>query len=112
MLPKRNMFRAKESLCFDPLVKSMKYRQLLFEAMERRCAKKCLGNDSSETNEDTKADSSGNCVICMSEPKSHAFIPCGHHCACEICALETFGRTSSCPICRQEADNVLQIFFS
>jgi hypothetical protein len=104
---------AKESLCFDSLFRSMKYRQLLFEAMERRCAKKWLAiDDSSATNEDAKADPLGNCAICMSEPKTHAFIPCGHHFACEICALEIFERTSSCPICRQEADDVLQIFFS
>jgi hypothetical protein len=91
----------------------MKYRQLLFEAMERRCAKKWLAiDDSSGTNEDAKADPLGNCAICMSEPKTHAFIPCGHHFACEICAMEIFERTGSCPICRQEADDVLQIFSS
>lgn len=105
---------SKYSPCFDPLLQSMKYRQLLFEAMERRCAKPSATatNDTSETNDKTMADPSGNCVICMTEPKTHAFIPCGHHCACELCALEAFGRTSVCPICRQEADTVTQIFFS
>lgn len=102
--------RSKKSPCFDPLLKSMKYRQLLFEAMERRCNK---SKDSPESNEKQKvADPSGSCVICLTEPKSHAFIPCGHHCACELCALEAFGRTRTCPICRQEADTVTQIYFS
>jgi hypothetical protein len=83
--------RAKESLCFNLLFRSMKYWQLLFEAVECCCAKKWLAiDDSSETNEDAKADPLGNCAICMSEPKTHAFNPCGHHFTCKICALEIF----------------------
>eukprot|EP01084_Bolivina_argentea_P172589 298980_1 len=26
------------------------------------------------------------CLVCVDKPKTHAFVPCGHKCVCEICA--------------------------
>jgi len=51
------------------------------------------------------------CVICLSVPKTHAFVPCGHRCICQRCGDDVLKEaTSSCPICRAEAKHVLQIF--
>lgn len=37
------------------------------------------------------------CMICMDEPKSMVFYPCGHYYCCESCS----SRVKKCPICRQ-----------
>ena len=38
------------------------------------------------------------CVICMSEPCTVVFLPCGHACACVSCC----GTLATCPMCRGE----------
>eukprot|EP00930_Biecheleria_cincta_P011559 TRINITY_DN11448_c0_g1_i1.p1 TRINITY_DN11448_c0_g1~~TRINITY_DN11448_c0_g1_i1.p1 ORF type:complete len:350 (-),score=43.42 TRINITY_DN11448_c0_g1_i1:175-1224(-) len=51
------------------------------------------------------------CVICLASPQTHAFVPCGHRCVCSECGevtMELLG--AACPICRAEAERVLQIF--
>lgn len=40
------------------------------------------------------------CSICMEQPKTHAYIECGHLCACQNCAIR-IGTT--CPICREDS---------
>jgi hypothetical protein len=40
------------------------------------------------------------CVICLSEPKTHAITKCGHLCYCNVCG---FG-IDKCPICRTPYD--------
>lgn len=52
------------------------------------------------------------CAICMSNAKTHAFLPCGHLCVCEKCAYETLERTATCPICRNASESVSHIFIS
>ena len=37
------------------------------------------------------------CIVCMANPKTHLAAPCGHHCACDVCA----DQMKHCPICRQ-----------
>ena len=36
------------------------------------------------------------CIVCMAHPKSHIAVPCGHLCACGVCAE----RMQDCPYCR------------
>lgn len=50
------------------------------------------------------------CVICFSEPKSHAFIPCGHKCVCKACADAVIAKNRECPMCRRTASLIVQIF--
>eukprot|EP00939_MAST-03C_sp_MAST-3C-sp1_P002820 g2820.t1 len=55
------------------------------------------------------------CVVCMDDVASHAFIPCGHLCVCASCA-EDISPTSSaerkgaCPKCR-EVCKIQRLFF-
>lgn len=105
----------KKSPRFDQILQTMKNRQRLYDDTHRRRYVDAHALTDSKTKEaelQSSSQTSGRCVICMTEPKSHAFIPCGHLCACELCAFETFGRSGMCPICRQEADLVTQIFSS
>ena len=46
------------------------------------------------------------CVICLEREAVVAFIPCGHRCACEVCAPSL----RSCPICRQPVREAKRIF--
>lgn len=49
------------------------------------------------------------CVICLSEPRTTALLPCRHLCVCEQCALQLKLRRDRCPICRAEVQD-LQVF--
>ena len=39
------------------------------------------------------------CIICFTNPKTHAAVPCGHQCACESCSAQM----EACPYCREPA---------
>ncbi|KAJ6876854.1 hypothetical protein NC651_029768 [Populus alba x Populus x berolinensis] len=49
------------------------------------------------------------CVICMSEPKDTAVLPCRHMCLCSGCAKELRSRSDTCPICRQPIQELMEI---
>lgn len=40
-----------------------------------------------------------NCVVCLDKQAKVAMIPCGHLCACQVCAA-TIATTNACPMCR------------
>lgn len=40
----------------------------------------------------------GLCGICQDSSSSHAFVPCGHLCACSDCAKDL----AQCPVCRAD----------
>lgn len=52
----------------------------------------------------------GECCICLDRGKSHAFLPCGHLCACMDCSAFMSARGSPCPICRRPIERSAQIF--
>lgn len=52
------------------------------------------------------------CTICMTSTRSHVFIPCGHLCTCESCAVQAFKKYKKCPICRKPAAMVTKVFLS
>ncbi|VDI27755.1 E3 ubiquitin-protein ligase MUL1 [Mytilus galloprovincialis] len=47
------------------------------------------------------------CVVCMSEPFNHVFIPCGHLCCCQTCS----DRLKDCPRCRGRISKKLKVYF-
>ena len=57
----------------------------------------------------TPAGSNDACSVCLTAPRTHALIPCGHRCLCERCSsLDRLGQT--CPICRTHSYDVLRIY--
>ena len=71
--------------------------------------------------EDTSAVSSSarpgydvtpHCVVCMERPCTHACLPCGHRCLCEICAAEDSMHRMNwkCPECRQPVHMATRIY--
>ena len=104
----------KRSPWFERILQAMRNRQCIYNYLQQRTMMAAHASSNSPSNEGGTPSNqqASNCVICLTEPMSHAFIPCGHFCACEMCAFEAFGRSGMCPICRRESDTVTQIFFS
>lgn len=69
-----------------------------------------LGAAKASNHPKDEEDEDSLCVVCLAAPKTHAFAPCGHRCVCAPCAKEVFPDRGSCPVCRAEAQNVIQIF--
>ncbi|CRG94354.1 RING zinc finger protein, putative [Plasmodium gallinaceum] len=49
------------------------------------------------------------CVICLSEERDTAILPCRHMCLCNLCANIVRMQNTKCPICRQAVRGLLQI---
>lgn len=49
------------------------------------------------------------CVVCMTEPKDIALLPCRHMCLCSDCATTLRLQSNKCPICREIIEAVLEI---
>eukprot|EP00966_Prymnesium_polylepis_P106202 2459989-Prymnesium_polylepis.1 len=58
------------------------------------------------------APASALCSICMSAPKDHAFIPCGHICTCAMCAHAIFESAKGCPVCRRAVVDCLKTYLA
>ncbi|KAI3835132.1 hypothetical protein MKX03_019758 [Papaver bracteatum] len=66
-----------------------------------------IGNSTEPDLDDN--ESGKECVICMTEPKDTAVLPCRHMCMCNECANELRRQTNKCPICRQHIEELLEI---
>ena len=52
-----------------------------------------------------EADVGDACVICLTQPRSHILIPCGHKCLCTSCS-ELFAHTADTDFARSAASGV------
>ncbi|XP_058077772.1 probable E3 ubiquitin-protein ligase LUL4 [Magnolia sinica] len=55
------------------------------------------------------SDPGKECVICLSEPKDTAVLPCRHVCMCSECAKVLRLQSNKCPICRQPVEQLIEI---
>lgn len=61
-------------------------------------------------NDDENDDDIGKeCVICLSEPRDTAVLPCRHMCMCSECAKALRLQSNKCPICRQPVEKLMEI---
>ncbi len=51
----------------------------------------------------------GICCVCLVNPSTHAFIPCGHQVLCGDCSKKIY---ASCPVCRTKYTNIILIWNS
>ncbi|KAJ3688060.1 hypothetical protein LUZ61_017224 [Rhynchospora tenuis] len=49
------------------------------------------------------------CVICLSEERDTAVLPCRHMCLCSECAKALRLQSNKCPICRQPIEQLIEI---
>ncbi|KAF5178855.1 Mitochondrial ubiquitin ligase activator of nfkb [Thalictrum thalictroides] len=50
------------------------------------------------------------CVVCYSERRGSAFVPCGHVVCCRACAPTVIARDRKCPICRQHIHKSMKVY--
>lgn len=55
------------------------------------------------------------CVVCLAEPATHVFVPCGHMCVCRQCGHMIMSQdarigTHRCPLCREPASTHVRVY--
>ncbi|KAL1803869.1 hypothetical protein ACET3Z_032516 [Daucus carota] len=65
-----------------------------------------LGNSAESFNDN---DSGKECVVCMTEPRDTAVLPCRHMCMCSECSKALRLQSNKCPICRQPIEELMEI---
>ncbi|KAK6930027.1 hypothetical protein RJ641_004121, partial [Dillenia turbinata] len=65
-----------------------------------------IGNYAADFND---SDPGKECMICMTEPKDTAVLPCRHMCMCSKCAKELRIQSNKCPICHQPVKELIEI---
>lgn len=52
------------------------------------------------------------CVICWNDRKTVVLLPCKHLCVCKSCSRKLWNsiQNETCPICRNNVDNLLEVF--
>jgi hypothetical protein len=52
------------------------------------------------------------CAVCLDNPRSVAFLPCGHVVVCEKCAEDLEARHSDCIVCRTAIERHLRVYLN
>ena len=65
------------------------------------------GDDAAD--EIVEDDGDSLCVICLSDPRDTAVLPCRHMCLCSECAQSLRTQSNKCPICRGPVQSLLHI---
>ncbi|KAI6692477.1 hypothetical protein NL676_020187 [Syzygium grande] len=84
-------------------------KQILWVEGVRYELRELYGISNSEDTAFEDTDPGKECVICMTEPKDTAVLPCRHMCMCSDCAKELRLQSNKCPICRQPIQELLEI---
>ncbi|KAL2468570.1 putative E3 ubiquitin-protein ligase [Forsythia ovata] len=84
-------------------------KQILWTDGVRYELREIYGISSSDETTISDVDSGKECVICMTEEKNTAVLPCRHMCMCSECAKELRLQSNKCPICRQPIHELLEI---
>ncbi|XP_055816785.1 probable E3 ubiquitin-protein ligase LUL4 [Solanum dulcamara] len=84
-------------------------KQILWIEGVRYELREIYGISNSEETNVNDEESGKECVICMTEPKDTAVLPCRHMCLCGECAKELRHQSNKCPICRQPIEELLEI---
>lgn len=127
---KAELYHVRFPELFDGKLDGMKEKQKIYNGSLRRSSSSSPddGNtlvqpSTNETVVDTQPSSSpvstpgvpvpltGECVVCLQNPKTHAFVPCGHLCICQNCVGVTIIRRK-CPICRAHAIQAIKVFIA
>jgi len=58
----------------------------------------------------SRAEDQHLCVVCLVEPKTYSFRPCGHFCVCETCAVKLHSDKKPCPTCRRHIHTIERTF--
>ncbi|KAA8545085.1 hypothetical protein F0562_019869 [Nyssa sinensis] len=84
-------------------------KQILWVDGVRYELREIYGISNSDESTINDNDSGKECVICMTEPKETAVLPCRHMCMCSECAKALRLQSNKCPICRQPIQEIIEI---
>ncbi|XP_077240652.1 putative E3 ubiquitin-protein ligase LUL2 [Tasmannia lanceolata] len=84
-------------------------KQVLWVDGVRYELREIFGIANQEKTEFDEDDQGKECVICMSEPRDTAVLPCRHMCMCSECAKVFRLQSNTCPICRQPVQQLIEI---
>ncbi|XP_051145273.1 probable E3 ubiquitin-protein ligase LUL4 [Andrographis paniculata] len=84
-------------------------KQILWIDGDRYELREIFGISNSEEAAVSDVESGKECVICMTEVKNTAVLPCRHMCMCSDCAKELRLQSNKCPVCRQPIEELLEI---
>ncbi|KAK6243087.1 hypothetical protein QUC31_009496 [Theobroma cacao] len=84
-------------------------RQILWIEGIRYELREIYGIENSSEQGFDDSESGKACVICMTEPKDTAVLPCRHMCMCSGCAKQLRLRLKRCPVCRQPIQELIEI---
>lgn len=88
---------------FDNHIEGMKNKQVVYEGSKKAEEDKKKANNPSKH--------LGSCAICFEAPQTHAFVPCGHVCACKECSLRVMAKNKKCPMCNKVSEMTMELFF-
>eukprot|EP00979_Chaetoceros_neogracilis_P002186 scaffold383_cov229-Chaetoceros_neogracile.AAC.3 len=84
------------------------HKHLFDEMLEGMDNKQNLYNGTIQL--EAKDQSFGPCAICLTGPRTHIFVPCGHMCTCQPCSNKIMNQSRKCPICSQLVTTVMEVF--
>ena len=71
----------------------------------------CIGTKPFEGPEPEKKEEKriqvGDCCVCMAQPASHVYVPCGHLCVCQFCGDQS---KKKCPMCKSEVFLLVKVY--
>jgi len=83
------------------------YSQKLQYGMQCFVLHEVFGVTSKLSHEAEHENGNSDCVICLSEPRDTAVLPCRHMCFCSYCAGIVRRQCDRCPVCRQKVQSLL-----
>ncbi|KAL0347965.1 UNVERIFIED_CONTAM: putative E3 ubiquitin-protein ligase LUL4 [Sesamum angustifolium] len=84
-------------------------KQILWIDNARYELREIFGISNSDEAAINDMESGKECIICMTEVKNTAVLPCRHMCMCSDCAKELRIQSNKCPVCRQPIEELLEI---
>ncbi|CAB9515900.1 IAP repeat-containing protein 3 [Seminavis robusta] len=109
---------ARSDIAFNNKLRGLEFSQQMYEqtgTVESTTAAESFGitatiEEPTSSRSDKTHGPFGACVICGDEARSHAFVPCGHLCACRECSPKVMRRDRRCPVCRGSCAGTVQIY--
>jgi hypothetical protein len=82
------------------------HQELVSNSNESYKIASLFGDDGNVKYEDANTSE---CVVCLTEPRAIAVLPCGHLCLCETCTNSLITQGSKCPLCRKRVQLFLRV---
>jgi len=96
---------------FEGKLEGIKEKQRIYVGRQAQLESLLCRNTNVLDNRSSSPGHNNECVVCLQNTKTHAFVPCGHLCVCEACVPATMSKRK-CPICRQGATQAIKVFFA